>query len=106
MAPVQSLQQVSLYAEPVQSLSDVADQLSHAALLTQRFHHRVQLLEEVCVEEGVRTELVRVSGPAAAPRAQMKTHKYSCWVFSDGGKGNKTQMSHLVISEHDTFHQS
>lgn len=47
MAPVQSLQQVSLYAEPVQSLSDVSDQLSHAALLIQRLHDRVQLLEEL-----------------------------------------------------------
>lgn len=47
MAPVQSLQQVSLYAEPLQSLSDVSDQLSHAALLIQRLHDRVQLLEEL-----------------------------------------------------------
>lgn len=54
LVPVQSLQQVSLYAEPVKSLSDVSDQLSHAALLTQRLHHRVQLLEELCrrVEKG------------------------------------------------------
>lgn len=44
---LQSLQQVSLYAEPVQSLSDVSDQLSHAALLIQRLHDRVQLLEEL-----------------------------------------------------------
>lgn len=47
LALVQSLQQVSLYAEPVQSLPDVSDQLGHAALLTQRLHHRVQLLEEL-----------------------------------------------------------
>lgn len=47
MALVQLLQQVSLYAEPVQSLSYVSDQLSHAALLIQRLHDRVQLLEEL-----------------------------------------------------------
>lgn len=45
--PVPSLQQASLYAEPVQSLPDVPDQLSHAALLTQWLHDRVQLLEEI-----------------------------------------------------------
>lgn len=37
---------MGLDAEPVQSLSDVADQFCHAALLTQRLHDRVQLLEE------------------------------------------------------------
>lgn len=47
MAPVQSLQQMSLYAQPVQALSDVPDQLGHAALLIQRLHDRVQLLEEL-----------------------------------------------------------
>lgn len=47
MAPVQSLQQMSLYAQPVQALSDVSDQLGHAALLIQRLHDRVQLLEEL-----------------------------------------------------------
>lgn len=52
LALVQSLQQVSLYAEPVQSLPYVANQLCHAALLTQRFHHRVQLLEEIYRREG------------------------------------------------------
>lgn len=57
MALVQLLQQVSLYAEPVQSLSYVSDQLSHAALLIQRLHDRVQLLEELC---GTETKLLCV----------------------------------------------
>lgn len=47
MAPVQLLQKMSLYAQPVQALSDVPDQLCHAALLIQRLHDRVQLLEEL-----------------------------------------------------------
>jgi len=56
---------VSLYAEPVQSLSDVAYQLSHAALLTQRFHDGVQLLEEVYSREGEgETELLKVTAAA------------------------------------------
>lgn len=52
LALVQSSQQVSLYAEPVQSLPYVANQLCHAALLTQRLHHRVQLLEEILALSG------------------------------------------------------
>ncbi|XP_040904199.1 iduronate 2-sulfatase isoform X4 [Toxotes jaculatrix] len=68
MKKMASLPHVSLYAEPVQSLPDVPDQLSHAALLTQRLHHRVQLLEEIYKKGEGERQSVRVTAPAAGVR--------------------------------------
>lgn len=92
LALVQSSQQVSLYAEPVQSLPYVANQLCHAALLTQRLHHRVQLLEEIYGREGGRqTVLLR------APLCLNETHKLQLVFFqwSCGQHGAKVR---LVLS--------
>lgn len=79
LAPVQSLQQVSLYAEPVKSLSNVSDQLSHAALLTQRLHHRVQLLEELCRRVDKRHSERGVTLSAAA--CAEGRHMNRAWTF-------------------------
>ena len=79
LALVQSLEQVSLYAEPVQSLSDVSDQLSHAALLTQRLHHRVQLLEELYGR--VREAQILTVILSAAACAETKHMNTVCVVF-------------------------